>query len=140
MESASLPVIGRIVDVQFPEWEGVWMRAKVDTGATICSIHAEDIREEKHDDIRTLLFSLTEGSDVPGGVPRTIHCQSTEYVTKKIKSALGMERRFCVTAVLSINGKEYRAICGLSDRTDMKLPMLIGLKLIQGNFLVDLQQ
>ena len=140
MESDSLPVIGRMVDVQFPEWEGVWMRAKVDTGATICSIHAEEIREEKRDDVRTLFFSLTEVSDVPGGPIRTIHYQSTEYVTKKIKSALGIERRFCVTAVLAIDGKEYRTVCSLSDRGDMKLPMLIGSKLIQGNFLVDLSQ
>ena len=140
MELDHLPVIGRIVDVQFPEWEGVWMRAKVDTGATICSIHAEEIREEKRDDIRTLFFSLTEGSDVPGGPSRTIECCTTEYVVKKIKSALGAERRFCVTAVLLISGKEYRTVCGLSDRADMKFPMLIGSKLIQGNFLVDLQQ
>lgn len=140
MKSKDLPIIGRYADAQFPLWEGVWSRAKIDTGAAICSIHAENVYEKEQDGVKTLFFSLTRMTDAPRGPLRTIHCQSVDYSIKKAKSALGEDWRYCVETVIQIEGREYPVTIGLSDRSRMRMPFLLGLKLIRGNFLVDLSQ
>lgn len=141
MESQELPILGQFVDVQFPEWEGVWMRAKVDTGAETCAVHAQDIREEEVDGVRVLLFSLTRVTKNPEGEPTSVHCRATQYESRGIRNSFGVsQERFAVIATLVVHGKTYQTLCTLADRAKMNMPMLIGSSFIRGQFLVDPQQ
>lgn len=57
---------------------------------------------------------------------------------KKVKSSNGKsEDRIFVETVIELFGKKYKAELSLTDRKDMKYPMLIGRKYLQGRFLVD---
>ncbi len=57
---------------------------------------------------------------------------------KKVKSSNGKtEERIFVKTVIELAGKQYKAELSLTDRKDMKYPMLIGRKYLQGRFLVD---
>ncbi len=57
---------------------------------------------------------------------------------KKVKSSNGKtEERIFVKTIIELFGRRYKAELSLTDRKDMKFPMLIGRKYLQGRFLVD---
>lgn len=57
---------------------------------------------------------------------------------KKVKSSNGKsEDRIFVETVIELSGTKYNAELSLTDRKNMKYPMLIGRKYLQGRFLVD---
>ena len=57
---------------------------------------------------------------------------------KKVKSSNGKtEERIFVKTAIELAGKQYQAELSLTDRKDMKYPMLIGRKYLQGRFIVD---
>lgn len=57
---------------------------------------------------------------------------------KKVKSSNGKsEDRIFVETVIELSGTKYKAELSLTDRKNMKYPMLIGRKYLQGRFLVD---
>ncbi len=60
------------------------------------------------------------------------------YKIKKVKSSNGkVEKRIFIKTAIELFGKKYKAELSLTDRADMKYPMLIGRKYLQGHFLVD---
>ena len=60
------------------------------------------------------------------------------YKIKKVKSSNGkMEERVFIRTPLELLGKRFEAELSLTDRNDMKYPMLIGRKFLNGHFLVD---
>lgn len=66
------------------------------------------------------------------------HIKMPVYKIKKVRSSNGTtEERIFVKTVIEISGKRYKAELSLTDRKDMKYPMLIGRKFLQGHFLVD---
>lgn len=129
METPVLPIIGRTTEVRFPEWGSGFLHAKVDTGALFSTIHAEAIREEKGGSVPELVFRMYAHPDF---------CRSTRYRKVRVRSTSGhLETRYCVTAVIEIDGKTYETECTLADRSKMRIPVLLGRKLLRGHFLVD---
>jgi hypothetical protein len=60
------------------------------------------------------------------------------YSTKSVKSSNGVaEKRIIVRTSIKIMDKVLRAELSLTDRSEMRYPVLIGRKLIKGYFLVD---
>lgn len=57
---------------------------------------------------------------------------------RHVKSSNGsIEERIFIKTVIELAGRAFEAELSLTDRTNMKYPMLIGRKFLEGRFLVD---
>jgi hypothetical protein len=131
-------VIGRKEKITLPDLglKSVW--AKIDTGAFTSSIHAEEIREVDEDGKKVLKFEiLMQGhKDFTG---RTLTFE--EYKQKKVKNSFGQaETRYLVVTKVKIAGETFSAEFTLSDRSSMKNSILLGRKILQDKFLVDVNR
>ncbi|WP_276499043.1 ATP-dependent zinc protease [Pontibacter litorisediminis] len=129
-------LIGRRELVSFPELDIEEIEAKVDTGAYTSAIHCSDIHEEvRPDGTKVIALDLLDPSH-----PQYNHkkLEFTEYELREIKSSIGeKQERYVIRTKIKIFEEEVEAEFSLSDRSDMKYPVLIGRKLLQGRFIVD---
>lgn len=128
-------LIGRKEKISLPELGLKLAWAKVDTGAFTSSLHAENIREEIIDGKKMLFFeALMPGhKDFTGTTLRF-----ENYKEKTVKNSFGQaETRFLIKTKMKIAGESFLAELTLSDRSSMKNSILLGRKVLQGRFLVD---
>ena len=129
-------VIGRREMVSFPELNIEEIEAKVDTGAYTSAIHCSDIHEEtKPDGTRVIALDLLDPSH-----PQYNHkkLEFTEYDLREIKNSFGdVQERYVIKTKIQLFDEIIEAEFSLSDRSDMKYPVLIGRKLLQRRFIVD---
>lgn len=132
MQSLKLKtVIGRTEMVDFPRLNLYNIPAKIDTGAYSSSLHCHNIYEL--DDV--LYFQLAD----PSEPTKKLKPQRFElYSQKSIKNSFGeMELRYTIKTTVRLGKKQVNTSINLSNRGLMKYPVLIGRKLLKGNFLVD---
>lgn len=126
-------IIGCIERVDFPVYgiKGVW--AKVDTGAYSGALHCTDIKIVRRGVSRTRVLKFSP----LGGKPQ----ETTDFMSTYVRSATGHRvRRHVVDTQISINDKNYPIRIGLSDRSDMKRPVLLGRRFLrENNILVDVR-
>lgn len=129
-------IIGRKEKINLPEWDLKMIPAKIDTGAYTSSIHSDFAKEEKDEmGNKVLTFTLLPNTHkkYSGKLIRT-----TDYTTKKVKNSFGQaEDRFKITTKVKLFGEEFDAEFTLSNRTNMRNPILLGRKILQGRFIVD---
>ncbi|WP_299756618.1 RimK/LysX family protein [uncultured Pontibacter sp.] len=129
-------LIGRRELVSFPQLDIEEIEAKVDTGAYTSAIHCSDIHEEvRPDGTKVICLDLLDPSH-----PQYNHkkLEFTEYALREIKSSIGeKQERFVIRTKIKLFEEEIEAEFSLSDRSDMKYPVLIGRKLLKGRFIVD---
>lgn len=124
--------IGRTEYVSLPELNFFNIDAKIDTGAYSSSIHCDDIHLNGDG---TVHFKLLDKSH-PDYCKQ--HIKMPVHKIKSVKSSNGTtEERIFVKTIIELNGKKYKAELSLTDRADMKYPMLIGRKFLKGHFIVD---
>lgn len=118
-------------EIAFPEFGAKKVTAKIDTGAYSGCFHATNIKVTRTKGAGTLEFSPFDHPDMRY---KTIH-----FTTKRVKSSNGqIEERFFVDTDIIIDGQAYPIRLGLSDRSSMRWPVLIGRKFLkQHKFLVD---
>lgn len=130
-------VIGRTVVVTIDSVDHpLHLKAKVDTGAYQSSLHVEHV--EMLLDPNNNKFVRYQVKD-----PETGHIQQIEtyeFWRALVRNSFGIEQeRFVVPMHLRINGVQYDTRVSLSDRSTQKYPLLIGRKLLRGNFLVNVE-
>ena len=124
-------LIGRRELVSFPLLNISKVEAKIDTGAYTCSIHCKNIVLKTSHEKQSLNFQLLDD---------TVYCFD-EFTRKKIKNSFGeMEERYIIRTVIVIGKKRIRSTVSLSDRENMRYPVLIGRKLLKGKFIVDVSR
>jgi hypothetical protein len=130
-------VVGRRELVDFPQFQLWGVEAKVDTGAYTSAIHCSNIRVETGPNGQTLLHVQLLDPSHPDfdGSPM----QFADFGLRDIKSSNGeVQERYVIRAVLRIFDQDFDTEFSLSDRSDMKYPVLLGrLLLRQGRFVVD---
>lgn len=128
-------LIGRKDILDFPELKLEDIEVKVDTGAYSSSIHCRDIEQEVIDGKKAITFVLLDPSHP------NYHGKKFTYYNfkeKKVKSSNGVsEKRFIITSDVLIYGKNYKIELSLTERGEMRFPILIGRKLLMGKFIVD---
>ena len=133
-----MKIIGRIDKADFPELELKNIKIKVDTGAFTSSIHSHDIREVDNNGEKHIEFKLLDDS-YPQYQDQVVKVK--HYKEKTIKNSFGTsEQRFIIETVIFIFGEEYPIELSLSERSDMKSPVLIGRKFLNHQFMVDTSQ
>jgi hypothetical protein len=123
-------LIGRREFVDIPALNIKNLEAKIDTGAFTSSVHCENIIVTYEDMKHVLYVSM-------GGEGDAVY-RFEEFGQKKIKNSFGeMEERYVVKTVVHVGKKKIRSTISLSNRDNMRYPVLIGRRLIKGKFLID---
>ena len=130
-------VLGRRELIDFPGFDLGGVEAKVDTGAYTSAIHCTDICLEADAQQRPVLLVhlLDPGHAGADGRP----LRFAEFELRDIRSSNGeVQERYVIRAVVQLYGQEFETEFSLSDRSDMKHPVLLGRSLLrQGRFVVD---
>jgi len=126
-----MEVIGYIERVDLPGLELFALDAKIDTGADSCSMHCDDIEVEGENVIFTL---HDEVHPAYHGKRLTLPI----FKIKNVKSSNGsIEERVFVKSMLKLGCKTYEAEISLTNRENMKYPMLIGRRFLSHHYLID---
>lgn len=124
-------IIGRTDKADFPKLHLEAVAIKIDTGAYTSSIHCNNIHEE--DGILKCSFLDEEH-------PKYNHkiFTFTDFTTTNVKSSNGItQKRYAIKSSIKIFGKSYKISLTLSDRKEMRFPVLIGRKFLMRKFIVD---
>ena len=128
-------IIGRIDKADFPELNLKEIDLKVDTGAYTSAIHCHEVKEVDRNGVKHIEFKLLDPSH-PEYEERVFKVKN--YKAKAIKSSFGsVEHRFIIKTSIVIFDKKYPIELSLSDRSDMKIPILLGRKFLNKRFLVN---
>jgi len=131
--------VGRRELVSFPELSIDEIEAKIDTGAYTSAIHCSNIHEElQPDGTKIICLDLLDPSH-PQYNNRTLHF--ARYALREIKSSFGeVQERYVIRTKIRFFDEIIEADFSLSDRSDMKYPVLIGRQLLKGRFIVDVSR
>ncbi|SMO52739.1 Uncharacterized conserved protein [Saccharicrinis carchari] len=124
-------IVGRKEIAHFPELKLKHIHVKMDTGAYTSSMHCHSIVER---DGRLYCNLLDPGH----------HAYKDEelvfehYKQKKVRSSNGaVENRYKIASTIELLGESYKIDLTLTDRQNMKTPVLIGRKFLNKKFIVD---
>jgi hypothetical protein len=119
---------------------GLQLAARVDTGATVCSIHCEQIEIDRQSPdpsqnvgrMARLLVTDRRGQS------QWIETRITEFGT--VRTSVKPQDRYCVLLRLRTQGVEETVLVTLNNRADMKYPLLLGRNFLRGHFVVDVRR
>lgn len=128
-------VIGRKDKADLPELGLTDLDIKMDTGAYTSAIHCHKIARKLVDGKEVVAFTLLD----PSHAQYNEHeYQTANFQEKTIKNSFGhAEKRFVIETVILLFGKLYPVQFSLSERGEMKFPILIGRRFLMGQFIVD---
>lgn len=130
-----MKIVGRADKADFPELSLKNINVKIDTGAYTSSIHSHDIKELTIDGEKYIVFQILDPSHPKY---RDEEYKTKHFIKKSIKNSFGnSEQRFIIETTIVLFGEEYPINLSLSERSDMKYPILIGRKFLNGRFTVD---
>ena len=131
-----LITIGRLDKVDLPEFNLTEIPAKIDTGANRSSIHCSEIKHIKNNGIDEISFHIPLDSTKGN---KSFHSKS--FYKKNIKSSTGhVEERYIIKTTIVLFEEEIETTFSLTDRSEMKYPILLGRKLLRSRFVVDVSQ
>lgn len=123
--------IGRFDKADFPSLGLDDIAIKIDTGAYTSSIHCDHIKEE--DGFLKCTF-LDEEHPAYNG--KEFNFQNYDILF--VRSSNGMvQKRYQVQTSIVIFKKKYLISLSLSDRQEMRFPVLLGRKFLTKKFIVD---
>jgi len=138
LKKNKMRLIGRREFVDFPQLKLFSIEAKIDTGAYTSAIHCKDIQLKYDNGKQVLCFKLLDNSHPE--YSEQIH-EFPEFYRKKIKNSFGeMEERYIIKTRIKIGRKNILTTLSLSDRENMRYPVLIGRRLLKGKFVVDVNK
>ncbi len=133
-----LPVIGATDKVDLPEFGLENIPCKIDTGADTSAIHCDKVRIVEKDGKEYLTFKLLD--------KRFAHLERkmyrfSQFKEKLIRNSFGdTEYRYAIQTSIVLFGKAYPITFTLSNRGQMKYPILIGKRFLRKKFLVDVSR
>ncbi len=134
----SLDIIGRLEQVDLPELNLFGLDAKIDTGAYTSSLHCHRIESFESDGCDMIRFNLLDPSH---DAYNEKLIELPVFKVKTVKSSNGQsEKRIIVKTKIKLAGRKLWAQLSLTDRSEMRYPLLIGRKLLKGRFLVDVNR
>ena len=125
-------IIGKREIIDILDLELFGLDAKIDTGADSNSLHCDDIFIDNEKFVHFTLLDKVHPSYHGKKLKMPL------YKLKKVKSSNGATQiRASIQVNVSFFGKIYKTTVSLTNRSDMKYPMLIGRKFLANRFLVD---
>lgn len=128
-------IIGRTAHIVIPSEGARSIRVKIDTGADRSSIWASNIAMSSDGELSFTLFA-PESKFYSGTVYRT-----KNFEASRVRSAHGdLQVRFLTHLTIILGGKKIRGTFTLADRSKNRYPALIGCKILNKKFLVDVSK
>lgn len=126
-------IIGRTDRADFSEFNLKGIDVKVDTGAYTSSIHCVDIQEVD----QQLFCVFLDNSHPEFNAKKQVF---RNYDITAVKSSNGqVEIRYTIRSKITLFNKNFPITLTLTSRDDMRFPVLLGRKFLNGKFLVDTQ-
>lgn len=128
-------IIGWKEWVSLPEFGGARIKAKIDTGARLSSLHVFDLEVYDQDGDEYAEFDIRPDKRGKG---KALHCRAKVEGYRKVRSSNGQtEQRPVVVTRLSMFQDSWPIEVTLTNRDDMRYQMLLGRKSIRDRFYVD---
>jgi hypothetical protein len=128
-------IIGTKERISILDLELFDLDAKIDTGADSNALHCDDITIDNNNLVHFRLLDNVHPSYHGKKVTMPL------YKIKRVKSSNGLvQKRASVKVRVLFYGKEYKTVISLTNRSDMKYPMLIGKNFLKNRFLVDVSK
>lgn len=131
-------IIGRFDKIDLPDFGATNIEAKIDTGAYSSAIHCSKIKVSKKDGRRQISFQILDSH-----IPAIEHRRyiTSRFRKKKVRSSSGhVEKRYFIETYIILFGQKLLVEFSLSDRINMRFPILLGRKMLKNRFLVDVSQ
>jgi len=126
-----MEILGRCERVDLPKLGLNALHAKIDTGAYNCSLHCS-----KAEIINGILQVILLDEEHPGYTGSVVIFK--KFDRREIKNSFGeAELRFVVKTTIRICDRLIRAEFSLSNRGNLKFPVLLGRKILRSRFLID---
>lgn len=133
---SSKKIVGKVEKISILDLELFDLDAKVDTGADSNALHCDDIHVDEES--KQVSFVLLDDIHPAYHGKKITH---PIYKMKRVKSSNGqMQIRPSIKVKVDFFNTHYESVISLTNRADMKFPMLIGRKFLHGNFLVDVSK
>ncbi|WP_439130485.1 ATP-dependent zinc protease family protein [Polaribacter sp.] len=127
--------IGRVDKADFPELSLQEIDVKIDSGAYTSSIHCSNIEEISINNTSFLRFKLL---DPEHSLYNNKEFTFKNYTSKIVKSSNGIsETRFMIQTEILIFETIFPIYLTLTERKDMKFPILLGRKFLSKKFVID---
>ena len=127
-------IIGRAERIDFLDLDMLKVPAKVDTGADASSIWASSITETADGGIKCVFL----GPDFEQYTGNAVLFDKEQYSVTRVANSFGhKEVRYKVKLRVKIGKRLINASFTLADRGSKTYPVLIGRRLLQGKFVVD---
>ena len=120
--------------VDLPDLKIKKIKAKVDTGANLSTLHARNLRIRKREGVKYIYFDIPP---LPGKKKKRIR-KGELLGYRRIKSSDGItEKRPYIKTTMKLDGIIKKIEITLTDRTNMDFHMLVGRKALGKRWLVD---
>ena len=124
--------------ISFPQLQLLKVPAKIDTGAYRSSIHCSRVKEmliEGKKQLKVVFLAKEHPQFIKGG--QTF----TDYKKVKVRSSNGeIQERYMVTTQVKLGKRKFKTEFTLTNRSEMKTPILLGRKALKGRFVVDVSK
>lgn len=128
-------LIGRSDKADFPEIELEDIDIKIDSGAYTSSIHCHEVKEVTEGNSTLLKLNFLDNSHPQYNKKDFIF---DEYSSKIVKSSNGIsEKRFLIHTKIILFNIEFPIYLTITERSDMKFPVLLGRKFLNKKFVID---
>lgn len=128
-------IIGACEWVALPELSINRVRARVDTGARSCALHASDIETFEQDGQQRVRFHVHMGYP---DADRTIHCESRLVEIRGVRNTSGrMEQRCTIRTPIIIGHAQWDVDITLANRERMRYRMLLGRMAMKSHALIN---
>ena len=131
-------LIGKCEFISFPKLKIKNIEAKIDTGAYTTALHCHDIIEKIIDGKKVLSFKLLD--------PKHEYYSNKEfffenYELATIKNSFGeSETRYVIKTQIKLGKKVILAKVSLTNRGNMRYPVLLGRRILKRRFIVDVSK
>ena len=131
-------LIGRLEKIHFPKLSLYNLDAKIDTGAYTSSLHCHHITTKESTEATLVRFFVLD-PDHPVYENRPF--EIPVHKIKNVKSSNGIvEERVIIKQKIEIAGKSYTIDLSLTNRAEMKYPVLLGRRFLNKKFIVDVSK
>jgi hypothetical protein len=133
--SQSKVVIGWREWIRFPDFSGVRVRAKIDTGARTSALHAANIKVFEQDGRPMVSFDMFPRAR---STETIVPCMAPLIARRRIRNSGGQETfRYIIETNIEIGGDVWPIEISLTQRDRLQLRMLLGRTALGGRYLVD---
>lgn len=131
-------IVGWRETIDLPPFKLSKLAAKVDTGAYTGALHCHMIEEVTRKDEQKLRFSVLDPSHAKYKNKKHL---TKKFSSKHVTSSTGTrEERYVIETKIRIYDQLFDAELTLTDRSEMKFPLILGRKFFKNKFLIDVSR